>query len=756
MRYFILSLGILILLAGSQAYSTEEFKIEYDRNPAYLPLKFDTITRVIYPSRKQIQCYAYVLETGQGESNKAKLVTCRNGKIGTNDPAVIGFRSYPPLDELYDNSFRLELCFVMLHREKNGDPVLIGTGFRGDSAYIVRINTAKGNRAIIPISSRSSLDNSDKWEPNVGISAIEDYDFDGRTEAFIMVKSDKSPANIHNELICIEIDDLRVEWRLAMPVFTDVIQPYKRKFGICSDSLNPRVMFVTYGSRKRKYDSNFHDYYKNLCVVDDQGKIVYNRLVSAQIDFPQLLTLPSGNKFLLGHTLNLLDPNSLGNLNDSMLIKSLKRDSYHLSIIDKQAEILKTTTLDEEPINIWLSTFKKRDDTCIYIKFKSNNIRVYDLNLNEIARSRITRGSGYVDHIKLQRYGDCAVFGNGIYSKDYKKLAHFPSTIMQIEPLMIDSNGLANEILINTLKGFYICRLKETSLFEMISYIYINNQTYVLMALSGLLLLLVVVNFYRHKNRANLIRIARQKRELEETHQALRRAQQTIIEQEKYKQARDIAGGFAHEIRNALFPAKSMIRKFSKDRDSRIKDEIWLNRFIESANLSIERAIELTRLISQYTSLESLPPPVPVNIMAVIKDMLSINQTRIEDQAVSIRVECNPNLEIPGNHENLLLVFNNILSNSLDALTKSVSPHIFITARDINNSILIEFEDNGSGISPEDLGKIFDFFFSTKPDKGTGIGLTITKKIVEFYGGTIEANSDPGSGTTIKLLFNQS
>ena len=80
------------------------------------------------------------------------------------------------------------------------------------------------------------------------------------------------------------------------------------------------------------------------------------------------------------------------------------------------------------------------------------------------------------------------------------------------------------------------------------------------------------------------------------------------------------------------------------------------------------------------------------------------------------------------------------------------SPHIKISAYNNNENNVIEISDNGIGIDPDKLDKIFIPFFSTKPH-GTGIGLSLSKQIMKKHKGEIEINSEPGKKTSFYLLF---
>lgn len=92
----------------------------------------------------------------------------------------------------------------------------------------------------------------------------------------------------------------------------------------------------------------------------------------------------------------------------------------------------------------------------------------------------------------------------------------------------------------------------------------------------------------------------------------------------------------------------------------------------------------------------------------------------------------------------------NILRNAYEAV--SVNGCIHFVASTKENSLILKIEDNGSGISPEDLSTLFHPFVTHKKE-GTGLGLTITKQIIEAHGGTISVQSTPGEGTLFTIVL---
>ena len=101
-------------------------------------------------------------------------------------------------------------------------------------------------------------------------------------------------------------------------------------------------------------------------------------------------------------------------------------------------------------------------------------------------------------------------------------------------------------------------------------------------------------------------------------------------------------------------------------------------------------------------------------------------------------------------------VITNLILNAADAVEKNGVIEVSIKSYD-NNGLIILVKDNGQGISPHDLDKIFSPFYSSKPEgKGTGLGLYIVKNICKSHGIIIECDSEIGDGTTFYLKINES
>ena len=144
----------------------------------------------------------------------------------------------------------------------------------------------------------------------------------------------------------------------------------------------------------------------------------------------------------------------------------------------------------------------------------------------------------------------------------------------------------------------------------------------------------------------------------------------------------------------------------------------------------------------------------PVAARKVIEDSLRIAEAEAEEKHVTIGIVEHEDVpEILGDPEFLRSVFNNLFINAIQAM-ESTGGHLGIKILPDEGGEYVNFEitDTGNGISPENLSKIFEPYFSTK-ETGTGLGLAIVQKIVETHGGKIEVESVVGEGTkfTVKL-----
>jgi signal transduction histidine kinase len=143
----------------------------------------------------------------------------------------------------------------------------------------------------------------------------------------------------------------------------------------------------------------------------------------------------------------------------------------------------------------------------------------------------------------------------------------------------------------------------------------------------------------------------------------------------------------------------------------------------------------------------------PVDLKALIDDGLDMFHERLSRHNIAVERTVDGLLPtIVADRDQLMQVLINLIMNSLQAMEQGGT--LRLAATRANDHVCLEVSDTGQGMSPEVLSNIFDPFFTTKEfGKGTGLGLTVVKGIVEEHGGTISVNSRTGEGTTATILL---
>jgi len=211
----------------------------------------------------------------------------------------------------------------------------------------------------------------------------------------------------------------------------------------------------------------------------------------------------------------------------------------------------------------------------------------------------------------------------------------------------------------------------------------------------------------------------------------------------------ELSASIAHEIRNPITAAKSLVQQMGEDPASRDN--------VEYAKVALDELDRVERSISHLLRFarEEEMQLREVRLEDVVESALEALADRFERQAVAVRKELDagPLLADP---EKLRRVLINLLGNALDAFAeaRTEQPRIEIEAGHnlAGSELWLRVRDNGPGMDDARLSRIFNPFYTSKAE-GTGLGLAISKKLVAAHGGSIEARSRPGSGTEFLLTL---
>ena len=231
-----------------------------------------------------------------------------------------------------------------------------------------------------------------------------------------------------------------------------------------------------------------------------------------------------------------------------------------------------------------------------------------------------------------------------------------------------------------------------------------------------------------------------------------RRETAEAIESEKLNALTLLAAGVAHEIGNPLNSLGIHLQLLErKVGDLPPGDRAKLEEHLSTARNEIQR---LDMLLKEFLNAIRPNPPhrQPGDLNAVIEDTLSILAPELEEHNVSVQLQLSDDLPVLDiDSDQLTQAFFNLLKNAYQSLPGSGGV-VRIESRFTEFEIVVEVQDNGSGISPEIMGSLFEPFRSGRKS-GTGLGLLIVRRIVRGHGGEIEVESEEGEGTTVRLYF---
>jgi two-component system, sporulation sensor kinase E len=228
-----------------------------------------------------------------------------------------------------------------------------------------------------------------------------------------------------------------------------------------------------------------------------------------------------------------------------------------------------------------------------------------------------------------------------------------------------------------------------------------------------------------------------------------RRSAQQTIESERLNALTLLAAGVAHEIGNPLnslhIHLQLMERSVQKLNDG-AKAEL-------QQSIGIARA-EVNRLDSIVTQFlrairPSHPQFRPENLNVIIEETVRFFLPEIHDREISVEQQLRSDLPLLQlDRDQMKQAFYNVIKNSLEAMQRHGTLRIETDFDDTH--VVVRFMDSGGGMSPENLSRVFEPYFTTKP-AGTGLGLLIVRRIVREHGGELSIESNQGKGLTLTI-----
>jgi two-component system NtrC family sensor kinase len=240
--------------------------------------------------------------------------------------------------------------------------------------------------------------------------------------------------------------------------------------------------------------------------------------------------------------------------------------------------------------------------------------------------------------------------------------------------------------------------------------------------------------------------------ELRAAYQQLKESQEKLIQAEKLSSLGQLSASIAHEVNNPLAGilayTQLLIRKISTDD---INKDVALN-YLSKIERETTRSSKLIRNLLDFARQSPLTLS-KVDLNEIVNQAFDLVAHSAESHNIKVIKKLSPSLpKLMADFDKLQQVFINIILNAIQAMPKGGNLTIQTSSGD--DQVNIEVKDTGYGISPENIGKLFTPFYTTKEEvKGVGLGLAVAYGIIKRHHGTIEVQSEEGKGTifTIKL-----
>jgi nitrogen fixation/metabolism regulation signal transduction histidine kinase len=211
----------------------------------------------------------------------------------------------------------------------------------------------------------------------------------------------------------------------------------------------------------------------------------------------------------------------------------------------------------------------------------------------------------------------------------------------------------------------------------------------------------------------------------------------------------EMAKQLMHELKNPLTPISLSIERLKR---KFIDGSVDFNDiFIENLDMIKEEVERLSRLLNHFNNFARMPKAVfkEFNLKKLLTNSIKLYEL---DQEKNIKIRFNYNCKdeiISGDKLLFKQVLVNLFKNSIESIGEKLG-EIIITVNENDEFVTILFKDNGIGIKKEELSKIFDLYYSKKKG-GTGLGLTMVRRIIDEHSGNIRVESTVGKGTTFKI-----
>jgi signal transduction histidine kinase len=230
----------------------------------------------------------------------------------------------------------------------------------------------------------------------------------------------------------------------------------------------------------------------------------------------------------------------------------------------------------------------------------------------------------------------------------------------------------------------------------------------------------------------------------------LARLQEELVRSERLAAVGETVAGLAHCLKNILNALRG--GQYVIERAVELDDAEKLDQGRKVIHAAAEQVERLTFDMLYYIK-EREPELEAVDLNRVAHEVIDLLVETAKTQGVDLRADLDPHIrEQKVDRTAIYHALLNLVTNAIDACAESESGDLVVVrTRLVGPGIALEVEDNGIGISQEIRSRLFTRLFSTKGGRGTGLGLSVVKKIAEAHGGRVEIESEPGRGSIFRI-----
>ncbi len=259
------------------------------------------------------------------------------------------------------------------------------------------------------------------------------------------------------------------------------------------------------------------------------------------------------------------------------------------------------------------------------------------------------------------------------------------------------------------------------------------------------------------QNRLLEQRVSERTQQLQHALDDLKAAQRQMLKQERLSAFAEMAGGVVHDFSNALMAVIGYSEMLLAGDGSNLENRDTTLEYLGIINTAGRDAAEVVSRLRDFYRPRNTAESQVVDLKDVIHQAVLMTQPKWNDPAresgteIAVAAELNHLPIMRGNPSELREMITNLIFNAVDAMPNGGT--LTLRTTEVGDTVVIEVADTGSGMSPEVRARCLDPFFSTKGEKGTGLGLAMVFGIVQRQQGTIEIDSEVGVGTTFRVTL---